>query len=164
MFGTSYVSDSCTFIGNEASLSGGAYYALVLSSFTSFNDTMINNKAEEGDCFGLRNINSYVNIQNGTFLADFPAQFIWSKYTSLNIEYNAFEQTDGFDQTSDVNDGSAIYIDSSVRLNAKGNTFTNIMSNNGAIAIVENSAGVSVGDLYSNDPDQVLLQDNLFDS
>ena len=95
IFGSTFSSESCTFEGNQASISGGAIYALILSQFTSFKDKFVNNKAPLGDSFGMSNINDYLNIKNGTFNSDIPAQFISAQYSSINLEYNVFEQLNG---------------------------------------------------------------------
>lgn len=147
-------------MGNEAKSSGGAYYALSLSSFDSDLETFIDNKAPEGDAFGLSNINDYMNIINGTFQSTFPAQFINAKYASLNLIESTFEQTDGLDliTSDDLRDGSAIWIDSTVRINATGNTFQNMINLNGAVTIAENEAAITIKALYET---QTLNGDKL---
>jgi hypothetical protein len=147
-------------VGNEAKTSGGAYYALSLSSFDSDIETFIDNKAPEGDAFGLSNINDYMNIINGTFQSSIPAQFINAKYASLNLIESTFEQTDGLNliTSPDLRDGSAIWIDSTVRINATGNTFQNMINLNGAVTIADNEAAITIEALYET---QVLNGDRL---
>ena len=170
IFGSTFSSESCTFEGNQASISGGAIYALILSQFTSFKDKFVNNKAPLGDSFGMSNINDYLNIKNGTFNSDIPAQFISAQYSSINLEYNVFEQLNGHSMTTstDLRDGSAILIDSTVRISAHNNQFKNMINKNGVVTINENQAAVTIASLYptlyKSGTKLVSFQSNTFDS
>jgi hypothetical protein len=91
-----------------------------------------------------------MNIVSGTFQSSTPAQFINAKYASMNVRLNTFEQTAGLDLTSspDLRDGSAIWIDSTVRINADSNIFRNMINLNGAVTIAENEAAIAIEVLY----------------
>jgi hypothetical protein len=91
-----------------------------------------------------------MNIISGTFQSSTPAQFINAKYASMNVQGNTFEQTAGLDLTSspDLRDGSAIWIDSTVRINADSNIFRNMITLNGAVTIAENEAAIAIEVLY----------------
>lgn len=91
-----------------------------------------------------------MTVTNGVFNSDTPPQFIAATFSNLKLTGNTFEQKNGFDQTSasQIRDGSAVKIDTTVIFSATSNTFKNLISGNGALSLTDSTSSTDLSDLY----------------
>ena len=168
-FSSSMVTSGNTFTNCRAKSGGGAVFSYSISTYKSTGDTYIDNKAGSGDGIGMILVNDIFELENGSFQTSFPSQFIDSSESTLLIKNNTFEQTSNYmtTNTSLTRDGSGVWIDSTTKFTAQNNTFKNLRTASGTIAIEDHVNGQDVDDIFGDTkaPGEILvgLQDNEFD-
>lgn len=144
-----YYASNCYFENNTAKSAGGAIYGLFGFDFISENDIYYNNKATNGEAISMLKYTKYAQINYGNFSSSSQSQFLYSAESSIIIDNTDFAVSSQKSiEESVLRSGSAISIDTTVRLNVTSSRFSGMASTTGAVSVSNSLSTISLLDLY----------------